>query len=126
MSGTLMRTFHKSVSANPDQSASDLKILIATQGPRHQAIKPKKRRAKAGKRGSADDAQQHLERLLPPCMSCLARGGNLGQRPRSKRSPQLGRSSFQKRKRNPTVGAMLLRCRKPEAKPPFTCVNMIP
>jgi hypothetical protein len=35
-------------------------------------------------------------------------------------------ASFQKRNRNPTVGAMLLRWRKPEAKPPFTCVNMIP
>jgi hypothetical protein len=33
---------------------------------------------------------------------------------------------FQKRNRNPTVGAMLLRWRKPEANPPFTCVNMIP
>jgi hypothetical protein len=35
-------------------------------------------------------------------------------------------ASFQKRKRNPTVGAMLLRWRKPKANPPFTCVNMIP
>ena len=35
-------------------------------------------------------------------------------------------ASFQKRNRNPTVGAMLLRWRKPEANPPFTCVNMIP
>ncbi|MEH2545072.1 hypothetical protein V1283_001717 [Bradyrhizobium sp. AZCC 2262] len=32
----------------------------------------------------------------------------------------------QKRNHNPTVGAMLLRWRKPKAKPPFTCVNMIP
>src|SRR5882672_1008987 len=35
-------------------------------------------------------------------------------------------ASFQKRNRNPTVGAMLLCWRKPEANPPFTCVNMIP
>ena len=35
-------------------------------------------------------------------------------------------AGFQKRNRNPTVGAMLLRWRKPKAKPPFTCVNMIP
>src|ERR1700704_6218429 len=35
-------------------------------------------------------------------------------------------ADFQKRKRNPTVGAMLLRWRKPKANPPFTCVNMIP
>jgi hypothetical protein len=35
-------------------------------------------------------------------------------------------ASFQKRNRNPTVGAMLLRWRKPKANPPFTCVNMIP
>ena len=35
-------------------------------------------------------------------------------------------AGFQKRNRNPTVGAMLLCWRKPEAKPPFTCVNMIP
>jgi hypothetical protein len=35
-------------------------------------------------------------------------------------------SRFQKRKRNPAVGAMLLRWRKPKANPPFTCVNMTP
>src|SRR6267378_3642324 len=35
-------------------------------------------------------------------------------------------AGFQKRKRNPTVGAMLFCWRKPKAKPPFTCVNMIP
>src|SRR6266481_6218478 len=35
-------------------------------------------------------------------------------------------AGFQKRNRNPTVGAMLLRWRKPKANPPFTCVNMIP
>jgi hypothetical protein len=35
-------------------------------------------------------------------------------------------AGFQKRNRNPTVGAMLLRWRKPEANPPFTCVNMTP
>jgi hypothetical protein len=35
-------------------------------------------------------------------------------------------TGFQKRNRNPTVGAMLLRWRKPNANPPFTCVNMIP
>ena len=35
-------------------------------------------------------------------------------------------ASLQKRNRNPTVGAMLLCWRKPEANPPFTCVNMIP
>jgi hypothetical protein len=35
-------------------------------------------------------------------------------------------ASLQKRNRSPTVGAMLLRWRKPEANPPFTCVNMIP
>src|SRR5882762_10901115 len=35
-------------------------------------------------------------------------------------------AGFQKRKRNPAVGAMLLCWRKPEANPPFTCVNMIP
>ena len=35
-------------------------------------------------------------------------------------------AGFQKRNRNPAVGAMLLRWRKPEANPPFTCVNMIP
>ena|ERR1700724_760300 len=33
---------------------------------------------------------------------------------------------IQKRKRNPTVGSMLLRWRKPKANPPFTCVNMTP
>ena len=33
---------------------------------------------------------------------------------------------IQKRKRNPAVGAMLLRWRKPKANPPFTCVNMTP
>jgi hypothetical protein len=33
---------------------------------------------------------------------------------------------IQKRKRNPAVGAMLLRRRKPKANPPFTCVNMTP
>ncbi len=43
-----------------------------------------------------------------------------------KHSPQIGRSQLQKRKRNPTVGAMLLRWRKPLANPPFTCVNMMP
>src|SRR5882724_1238576 len=31
-------------------------------------------------------------------------------------------AGFQKRNRNPTVGAMLLRWRKPKANPPFTCV----
>jgi hypothetical protein len=36
------------------------------------------------------------------------------------------RCGFQKRKRNPAVGAMLLRWRKPKANPPFTCVNMTP
>jgi hypothetical protein len=35
-------------------------------------------------------------------------------------------TSFQNRKRIPTVGAMLLRWRKPKANPLFTCVNMIP
>src|SRR6267142_3606753 len=35
-------------------------------------------------------------------------------------------AGFQKRNRNPTVGAMLFCWRKPKAKPPFTCVNMIP
>ena len=35
-------------------------------------------------------------------------------------------AGFQKRNRNPTVGAMLLRWRKPDANPPLTCVNMIP
>jgi len=45
---------------------------------------------------------------------------------RPKHSPQIGRSQLQKRKRNPTVGAMLLRWRKPLANPPFTCVNMMP
>jgi hypothetical protein len=35
-------------------------------------------------------------------------------------------AGFQKRNRNPTVGAMLLRWRKPKANPPFTCVNMTP
>src|SRR5262249_30253897 len=34
--------------------------------------------------------------------------------------------SLQKRKRNPAVVAMLLRCRKPLANPPFTCVDMMP
>jgi len=33
---------------------------------------------------------------------------------------------FQKRKRNPTVGSMLLRWRKPLANPPFTRENMRP
>src|SRR6267142_3639850 len=33
-------------------------------------------------------------------------------------------AGFQKRNRNPTVGAMLLCWRKPKAKPPFTCVNI--
>jgi len=32
----------------------------------------------------------------------------------------------QKRKRNPAVGAKLLRWRKPKANPPFTCENMNP
>jgi hypothetical protein len=35
-------------------------------------------------------------------------------------------AGFQNRNRSPTVGAMLLRWRKPKARPPFTCVNMIP
>ena len=48
------------------------------------------------------------------------------QRRRPKHNPQIGAASFQKRKRNPAVGAMLLRWRKPKANPPFTCVNMIP
>ena len=47
-----------------------------------------------------------------------------GRRPKHTRRPVV--ASFQKRNRNPTVGAMLLRWRKPKAKPPFTCVNMIP
>jgi hypothetical protein len=33
---------------------------------------------------------------------------------------------IQKRKRNPTVGSMLLRWRKPKANPLFTCENMTP
>jgi hypothetical protein len=33
---------------------------------------------------------------------------------------------IQKRKRNPVVGAKLLRWRNPEANPLFTCVNMKP
>jgi len=33
---------------------------------------------------------------------------------------------FQKRKRNPTVGSMLLRSRKPLANPLFTCENISP
>ena|SRR5882724_9454660 len=52
--------------------------------------------------------------------------GNLGQRRRPKHTHRSVVASFQKRKRNPTVGAMLLRWRKPEANPPFTCVNIIP
>jgi hypothetical protein len=44
-----------------------------------------------------------------------------------KHNPQIARGrAFQKRNRSPTVGAMLLRWRKPKANPPFTCVNMIP
>ena len=55
----------------------------------------------------------------------LGSQGNLGQRG-PKHTHRSVVASFQKRKRNPTVGAMLLRWRKPKANPPFTCVNMIP
>ncbi|MEH2568322.1 hypothetical protein V1289_007949 [Bradyrhizobium sp. AZCC 2289] len=48
------------------------------------------------------------------------------QRRRPKHSHRSVVAGFQKRNRNPTVGAMLLRWRKPKANPPFTCVNMIP
>ena len=34
--------------------------------------------------------------------------------------------TIQKRKRNPMVGSMLLRWRKPKANPLFTCENMNP
>ena len=56
----------------------------------------------------------------------LGSQGNLGQRRRPKHTHRSVVASFQKRNRNPTVGAMLLRWRKPEANPPFTCVNIIP
>ena len=56
----------------------------------------------------------------------LGSQGNLGQRRRPKHTHRSVVASFQKRNRNPTVGAMLLRWRKPKANPPFTCVNMIP
>src|ERR1700716_1186517 len=51
----------------------------------------------------------------------LGSRGNLGQRRRPKHTHRSVVASFQKRNRNPTVGAMLLRWRKPEANPPFTC-----
>jgi hypothetical protein len=67
---------------------------------------------------------------LEPAQASLARhawlADNLGQRRRPKHTHRSVVASFQKRKRNPTVGAMLLRWRKPKANPPFTCVNMIP
>src|SRR4051794_40270242 len=45
----------------------------------------------------------------------------LRQRRRPKHNPHRSVvAGFQKRNRNPTVGAMLLRWRKPEANPPFT------
>jgi hypothetical protein len=69
-------------------------------------------------------AARTAQSFLGPVM--LGSQGNLGQRRRPKHTHRSVVASFQKRKRNPTVGAMLLRWRKPEANPPFTCVNMIP
>jgi hypothetical protein len=50
----------------------------------------------------------------------------LGSEISAQRHGSRTRVMFQKRKRNPTVGSKLLRWRKPEANPPFTCENMAP
>ena len=43
------------------------------------------------------------------------------------RPPKCARTAaFQKRKRTPSVGSILLCLRKPEASPPFTCENIAP
>jgi hypothetical protein len=58
-----------------------------------------------------------------PGNSATRRGVGAAVRSTTHRSVLVG---SQKRNRNPTVGAMLLCWRKPLAKPPLTCVNMIP
>jgi hypothetical protein len=70
--------------------------------------------------GSRRDPRRHEMLALAECMHAVALTSS---------EPLyhiFAASRFQKRKRNPAVGAMLLRWRKPKANPPFTCVNMTP
>src|SRR5882672_5115008 len=53
-------------------------------------------------------------------LSHLVRAGVMLRRRRKHRNRSVV-TGFQKRNRSPTVGAILLRWRKPEANPPFTC-----